>query len=395
MRILIVGKLYLYEVYGNTLFKEDAPASRRRILGLIDGLGGMGVSIDVLSPMAYSPLKKIYCPPIEIKYRGANIRYPATFNICFFNYLYMFFAVLINLFKMHRKNKYDAVIFYNPLFYRGYPSIIFGKIKNVPVVMDYEDLICSEYSSNKIVRNILGLIEKDIVKHVDKYVLASGAFIEKISPKSDYIIIRSGCYSRAIEEGAHGSIGEKNIIMYSGKLDAVRGVDMLIESMKYIKSKDYQVVVTGAGPLAEYLKDAEKKNPNLSYKGYLSEEKYSELLNSALILVNTQKSKYDFSKYCFPSKLYEYMAAGKYVISTAVSDVKRHLGDKIFILEKDEPAALAETIDYIIANKTRLSGVRLAAQKYVIEEENWMKQAKKLIGFIEKLIGENMAKCKN
>jgi len=383
MKILYVGKLYLYDVFGKEKFGEDSPASRRRILGLINGFREQGVMIDVLSPLISSPKPKIYTRAISARYQGSEIVYPGILNIKYLNYFSLLFATLFNMWEMHARNRYDAIIFYNPVLYRGYPSIILGKIKDIQVIMDYEDLVDSEYTPQKWARGLFGIIERHIVGQVKSFILASGNFQRLLPKKARSIVVRSGCYkAKNGEDQTSREPVDKDIILFSGKLDEIRGVDLLIEAANHIKSNNYQIVITSKGPLEEYVKEAARRNKNVIYTGFLSESEYKRVINRATILVNAQKTKYKFSRYCFPSKLYEYMATGKYVISTAVSDVKDGLQDKLFVLDKDDPECLAAMIDHILQNKEKLSYLPRLAQKYVNDYENWGQQAKKIIEFI-------------
>ena len=383
MKILLISKLYLYEVFGNEISNEYSPAGRRRILGFIEGLKNQGAGVDVLSPIISYPQYKFYYPQIKVKYGDGEICYPGLINIKYINYFCLLFSTFMHICRMHSRNKYNAIIFYNPLFYRAYPAIVFGKIKNLPVIMDYVDLVDSEYTSQKWARKILGWIEKHIVRLVDNFILASNNFKDLIGVKSKYLVIRSGCSRNSIDfdPPRRGNI-DKDLILFSGKLAKVRGVDLLIEASKHIKSENYIIVITGNGPLMEYVKQSAQTNPRIVYKGFLSRAEYEHLLHKATILVNAQRTGYIFSKYCFPSKLYEYMSAGKFVISTNVSDVAEHLRGKIFILGKDEPKALADLIDYILKNKHALYHMQRNAQKYVKEVENWDQQAKRILEFL-------------
>jgi len=108
-------------------------------------------------------------------------------------------------------------------------------------------------------------------------------------------------------------------------------------------------------------------------------------LQKATVLVNVQRTGHKFSRYCFPSKLYEYMASGKFVISTDISDIREHFKNQIFILKEDNPETLAQTIDYILNNKENLKHIPQKAQKYIIENENWEQQALKVLQFLNSL----------
>lgn len=89
----------------------------------------------------------------------------------------------------------------------------------------------------------------------------------------------------------------------------------------------------------------------VKFTGYLSEEDYSSYLKKAtLVIINKYLSLQN--KYCFSTKLGEYMAAGKCIIMTEVGEAMNWVQDEkdVFIVQPQNVDSLAEKIHYVISH---------------------------------------------
>jgi glycosyltransferase involved in cell wall biosynthesis len=91
------------------------------------------------------------------------------------------------------------------------------------------------------------------------------------------------------------------------------------------------------------------------------------------------------NRYNFPSKLMEYMAAGRPILSTATSDVAEHYGNALIVLADETPEGLARCIEHTIAlPATERAAVGNRARASV-EGVTWRTQAEKILSFTHPL----------
>ncbi len=138
-------------------------------------------------------------------------------------------------------------------------------------------------------------------------------------------------------------------VVYTGAIRPVNNVGNLLDTAKLLKSnEEIQFLIYGEGNQLEELKQRVKKENinNVKLKGYVNKRNIPYILSKASInILNYSQTLYNWSRGNSSNKLFEYMAAGKPIISTVKMgyDIieKYKCG---FSLEKNTPQNLANEI---------------------------------------------------
>lgn len=110
---------------------------------------------------------------------------------------------------------------------------------------------------------------------------------------------------------------EKKIrILYAGLLGEVTGVDILLEAFSRSRDPDVILIITGKGPMEGRARAAAEKDARIIIKGNLKYEEYVRELQNADILVNPRNMLLPENQNNFPSKIMDYLASGKIIVST-------------------------------------------------------------------------------
>lgn len=119
---------------------------------------------------------------------------------------------------------------------------------------------------------------------------------------------------------------------------------------------------------------------------YLPREEIVRYLKHSDILVNV-RSKGLASQASFPSKLIEYLAAFKPVVTVDVGEISDYLVDGVncYLVEPENSDKLSEKIEYIINNYELALGVAKRGKQLTDTTFNYNYQAKSMIGFINSL----------
>jgi len=158
------------------------------------------------------------------------------------------------------------------------------------------------------------------------------------------------------------------IICYVGHISKEKGVDVLIEAIKKINNSGKKVKLLLSGKVE---RNIDIRHPWVIYKKLPKREEVVLAINSAdvCVLPNTVN---EFTKYCFPYKLFEYMACNKPVVATEIGSVAR-----IFEEEKEslcKPNDANDMAKKIMINiKKKKSDYRRIAADYT-----WQKLGEKL-----------------
>lgn len=145
-------------------------------------------------------------------------------------------------------------------------------------------------------------------------------------------------------------------LFYSGTFGRKDGVPVLLEAFDVLaaKHKTIRLVLTGKGS-DEALKpvfariEASPYKDRINYKGYLDDDAYYAALNAADIPCMT-RINIDYARAGFPFKLGEFLATGKPVIASRISDVEALLEDRrdAALVEPGDSGGIAKAVEYLM-----------------------------------------------
>lgn len=329
--------------------------------------------IEVLSYLGF-PTEKENWEMVEKVLKKSTIHYVLHKDIKsrvieFFAYYYKFLRLirqsdLILLYNYHYINFF--VLFFTSLFHK----------KAVLIIADHTGH--QEYSS--VLRRYLAYrAEKDYVKF-DALIILSKELFGKIEHK------RKLFFPGAIDYQAFADFSFKRHktirILYAGLLNEVTGIDLFLSAIKRIFCDDVEFVFTGRGPMREEILEQARSDHRIVYKGFISREAYYELLNDVDIVINPRNMQLQENQNNFPSKIMEYLASGRLILSTRFAGWEDFTEHVEFVESKAEDIAtcLEKLIrDYPENARACFERNRLKAQSF-----DWRIQIKR----IERFIGE-------
>ena len=255
-------------------------------------------------------------------------------------------------------------------------------IQIVPDLPQYMDL--SPSTLKKLLKKIDWLQIKHYMKSVDKYVLYA-------KPMADFLKLEDGRWmvmEGIIDESLQANNAVKNngtiSVMYSGKLDLRYGIPELLDAMKLLP-ENFELWLTGGGNADGMIKERALHDGRIKCFGYFPSRQ--DLVNKqaeATMLISTRKETEIASKYCFPSKLFEYMASGNPVISCRLAGIPDEYFDYLIELPTVTAQGIADTIKKVaeMSEKGR-NTIGENAKRFVIEHKNNLVQTKRIMDFLK------------
>lgn len=223
----------------------------------------------------------------------------------------------------------------------------------------------------------------------DAFILFTKAMSEYLNiPNEKYIIMESvidgDCY-KTLQNKSNEHF-DKFHILYTGSLSNVHGIMKLIEMMSFIQRNDFELWITGYGPLANKLKEAEIKDKRIRFFGTVSKDKVIELQNKADILINprTDKDSPNLTRYMFPSKIMEYMLTGNPTIICRMSGIPEEYYNYTFVVEEGTSESLALMLNKVLdmdSNERKQLG--LSARNFILSNKTISIQSKRIIDFLK------------
>ena len=179
-----------------------------------------------------------------------------------------------------------------------------------------------------------------------------------------------------------GLAADRNLIVYTGRLDAEKGVEVLARAAPMLR--DLHIVIVGDGMLADgrLQRLIEEINAsNVTLVGFRPHSEARLFQKAADVLVLPHSMKYLHSAYyTSPLKLFEYMAAGAPIVATelpAIREVIQH-GDNGWLVAPDNPSELAAGIRHLLENR-QLGSAMAAKAARDAQSYTWEKRAARIV----------------
>ena len=167
---------------------------------------------------------------------------------------------------------------------------------------------------------------------------------EKELVKKDFgvnaVVIPNGIDLKKIDK-VSPILSSDNIILYVGRIEKYKNIDVLIKSMKYLR--DMKLYIAGRGSFEEKLKKIAEKakvEDRVKFLGFVSEEEKYRWLKTCSVFVNLSQAE------SFGITVLEALACGKPAVVNCESALKEFAEkfDCVLVPDKLTPEAVAEAI---------------------------------------------------
>jgi glycosyltransferase involved in cell wall biosynthesis len=227
-----------------------------------------------------------------------------------------------------------------------------------------------------------------LMPRFDGLVVVSEAIVRDFGLSSPHILIEGGIAESTFVTASQPTHSSHFVVVSAGRLDETNGFRVLLKAFSSLRGEHYRLRIAGAGPLEAEVRRAADQDSRIEYCGYLPFTDVLQLYESADVLVNMRLTQSINTKYFFPSKLIEYMASGRLVISTCTGHVEEEFGKFIFLLRQETAEGLAQAIqDVERLGKHDREQKGAITRDYVMATKTWNAQGHHMVRFIESLIG--------
>ena len=361
-------KILLYTQY----FPPETNAPANRWGYFCEYLANKGHEITVLTSFPNHPLRKIFpgyknswCfqeekNGVKIFRTWTYIPSSTQFLPRLINYLSFAFSSHLNVRKIP---PVDLIIISLPPLFLGLTGLKIAQKRNIPLVLDIWDLWPEKgllyYWNRKKSEKIYKMAIKILVNSPALFenlrcqyalpeekleYLANGADLEFFAPKIDHAFIER-----------QYNLYDKFVVLYTGLLSYAQAPEIMVEAADVLRDKkDIIFLIVGTGPLEEKVKiEAKKlKLTNVIFTGLRSHEEMPRYVALADVCLIPYKDKETF-KNNLPSKMFDYLAAGKPMIINLEGEASKILLESQagILVKPEDPQDLADGILKLYADK--------------------------------------------
>jgi len=268
---------------------------------------------------------------------------------------------------IHYLTSSDAILVYSPPLLLGYLGVLFGKLLDIPVIVNVQDIhpdaiIDLGLLKNKFLISLFENVERQMYRYASAITVHSDGNKEIVirhgaEPKKVFTIFNA-CYipsPELLSRGSHFrrkfSLEGKFVVTYAGIMSFSQDLDTVVKAAKLLSDKDKDIIflLVGNGPRRHELEILSKELGvrNIIFLPFQEGEDYWYLLSASdVCLVSLKKSKVKTP--VVPRKLEDIMAAGRPVIANVPlnGDVSNFIEKARcgIVVESESPSKLAEAI---------------------------------------------------
>lgn len=324
---------------------------------------------------------------------------PKSFS--FINYIIHLLSLLskvrYTLRNLHKNNYFNSILLYDGINVDNFLFAFLGKKLDYIIVPDIvEDYSLSEEKMSLLYKAKMSInLKFDCKIHYFVHgAIVISSFLEKKYSRKLSAIKLIPISASNLNSGLKVVQSYKTDItfLYSGTYGKKDGVEDLILAFNFLKNKYPNIKLVLAGSMKPHIKKMidEIDNQSIIQQGFIPSGSYFDFLNSIDILCMTRIAS-EYANAGFPFKLGEYLATGKPVIATDVSDISLYLEDKkdAIIARPSDNESLKNAMEYAILNQDKWeiigSNGKAKAELYFNPENN----GNKLIDFLYELHSQN------
>ena len=190
------------------------------------------------------------------------------------------------------------------------------------------------------------------------------------------------------EDPAPGAGPAPVVFMYSGSLTDLKGIPLLLAAFARARGDHLRLWIAGGGPLLAEVQAAAARDPRIRFWGSLPHAEVTRVYGDVDVFVNPHSTRHESARYLFPSKLLEYLAFGRPVITTcSTPEVAEEYGDVAYVMEREDPAELAALLERVGRMTPAERQARgQACRALVAERKTWSRQGRRMLDFIGAIV---------
>jgi len=388
-----------YEILENTTQFKPNIAGQRHVRMLVEGLFKAGLNIEAISMLPTAP--RPYYNKVLSKYKketvnNVKVKYVLDINIKIikqFSRSIIFAFLVFKWLLVNRKHERLIILsnIYPPTALITLMFKPFFKFKTVAYVTDvsecrYDYNLISNLWFYKKLMKCFKKLSLFLDNKFDAYIFITKEMSDIINTRKKPFIV-SECMIESSLTKLDNDVQKKSwppAIMYAGGISRKYGINLLIESIKFIeKDIPFELWIFGTGSDVDLVIEASKNDPRIKYYGVVRHSILMEYETKATLMINPRPSFQSFTKYSFPSKTVEYMASGTPIISTKLECIPMEYHEYIIFIDKETPEGIGHLIsDCLKMDKKLLHSKGMKARNFVLDNKNYIIQTKKIFDFL-------------
>lgn len=183
-----------------------------------------------------------------------------------------------------------------------------------------------------------------------------------------------------------GQSGKPFLLVHTGALDVLRGLPFMKSVIGLCKRKDVRFVFCGKCDV-DGMRREFGNNPCVEITGFISAEEVDDLCREADVFLSFRAPGIGENRVNYPSKIPNYLAFGKPVVSTWLESLSPDHKDVLCIPEDDTPESFLHKIDEVLAwdFNQRMQHFKVV-RDWFLSRKTWSIQSHRLYEFLKDIM---------
>lgn len=292
--------------------------------------------------------------------------------------------------RVLKEQTMDAAVFYSAdlSFTKVYRDCRKKGLKTIVVIPDLPEFnnVGRLSLPHRIYQKVADKLFRHRLKQVDAIVPLTRQTAEYLGWNKHFAVVEG--IANGADAGAVAPITEYGeYLLYTGITHECYGLRDAVRAFLEADLPNVKFVICGTGDSDAWLTELAAKHKNLVFLGVVEHARAHALQMNAAALINPRKNIGEFTKYSFPSKTMEYLAAGKPVIAYLLDGMPKEYAPYILEPKDNSQEALSRCMEEVfsmsVASRQALGA---KGQRFVLQEKNEVMQSKKILDLLATLL---------
>lgn len=393
--VLLLGFTVPDEVARQLFVLDTSPSVQTHKFGwclarsLRSGFGNLVLASSC--PIQSYPLgRKIIFRGKQFKTEGMDGVLLGFINLIVLKHLTRFLSCLVVLPRLIIRNHVNWLFIHGihtPYLLFGLLARLFG-VKLAVVLTDPPGVILA---TDSVVARVLKRVDVRMVSwalsHADAIIALAPELVQRFAVNKPALVfpgILDSSLANIVQTAPLGApSGEPFTILYAGGLSQAYGVDRLIDAVISIVELPVRLKLFGRGDQESRIRELAANDSRFFYGGFVGSEQLVPELLRADVLVNPRPTHEEFSVMSFPSKLIEYLAIGRPVLTTRIASIPVSYRENFFFIDDESPNGMREAILALAAmpNGER-EGRASRGRNFIVSEASEYAVGEKIADFV-------------
>ena len=310
------------------------------------------------------------------------------------------FWILRLVARVHTRHRVDLVHVANP------PDFLLVlllplKLSGVKFVFDHHDLAPelfeTKFGTRGTVTSALRLLERLSFRFADGVVSVNESYAKVAAARgsrASRVVMAPNYPDLATFTPTDPDLSLKRgcdyLIVWVGVMGRQDGVDLAVKALGHLaeRRRDWHAVFAGRGDMlvsAQQLASSLGLDGRLDFPGHQSREAVRRLISTADVCLSVDP-KTRFNDLSTMIKVVEYLAIGRPVVASDLTETRRLAGDAAVYVSADSPTAFAEAIDVLLSDRGRREAMGARGRQRMLATGGWEVSAGRIAALYEELL---------